>query len=431
MKILIVSSFFPPQNSIASLRPYSWAKYWSKMGHDVTVLTAPKAIQASDSTADCSGFRVHYIKAPLLAPVSIQSNERPIVVTSKGAKAPLMRRCARAIQKFFSDRYGIFYSCRFPDLMDLWALKAKRWAETQHWDLVVSTGGPYSVHRVGLHIKHLHPDTKWIVDWRDLWSQNHFFPGFWLFRAYERTLERRFHRHADLVTTVSKPLAEALKNVGAKNVGTVFNGFDPDDYATLPEECAFNSDGIFRILYSGTIYAEKQNPTLLFKAIAALDAEGSINPLKLRVVFAGPFSDICNLAKHYGVADYVEYAGFLPRRLALRMQRDTDMLLFLGLKNHDNKGILTGKLFEYLYVNKPIIALDVGKDSEIGAMLEQVGSNIIETKEQLMQVLSTAIVKQQSWRGYSSEITEFSRHVQAVKMLDMLANAKETENGSL
>lgn len=401
------------------------------MGHDVTVLTAPKAMQASDSAADFSGFRVHYISAPLLAPVSVQSTEIPKAVASNNSKISLFRNCARAIQKFLSNRYGIFYSCRFPDVMDLWALKAKRWAQTQRWDLVVSTGGPYSVHRVGLHIKSLHPETKWIADWRDLWTQNHFFPGFWLFRVYERALERRFHRHADLVTTVSKPLAEALKNVGAQHVGTVFNGFDPDDYATLPEECAFNTDSVFRILYSGTIYAEKQNPALLFEAIAALDAEGCINPRKLRIVFAGPTSDICNLAKHYAVADYVEYAGFLPRRLALQMQRDTDMLLFLGLKNHDNKGILTGKLFEYLYVNKPIIALDICKSSEIGAMLEQSGSYIIENKQQLMQVLSAAIAKHQPWHGYSSEVTEFSRQVQADRMLDMLANAEETQNGSL
>ena len=42
MKILIITHYFPPLNSIASLRPYSWAKYWTKVGHDVTVLTTKK-----------------------------------------------------------------------------------------------------------------------------------------------------------------------------------------------------------------------------------------------------------------------------------------------------------------------------------------------------------------------------------------------------
>ena len=42
MRILIISTFFPPLNSIASLRPYSWAKYWVLEGHEVTVLTLAK-----------------------------------------------------------------------------------------------------------------------------------------------------------------------------------------------------------------------------------------------------------------------------------------------------------------------------------------------------------------------------------------------------
>ena len=66
MKILIVSTFFPPQNSIASLRPYSWAKWWSRAGHDVTVLTTEKEEWANNLNLDCSGFTV--IKTPLWIP---------------------------------------------------------------------------------------------------------------------------------------------------------------------------------------------------------------------------------------------------------------------------------------------------------------------------------------------------------------------------
>src|SRR5690349_12431827 len=43
MRILIISKFFPPENSVASLRPYSWAKHWAAAGHDVSVLTTVKS----------------------------------------------------------------------------------------------------------------------------------------------------------------------------------------------------------------------------------------------------------------------------------------------------------------------------------------------------------------------------------------------------
>ena len=39
MKILILTYYYPPCNSIASLRPYSWAKKWSELNHDITVVT--------------------------------------------------------------------------------------------------------------------------------------------------------------------------------------------------------------------------------------------------------------------------------------------------------------------------------------------------------------------------------------------------------
>ena len=44
MRILIIAYYFPPEThaTMASLRPYSWANYWSKMGHEVCIITNRK-----------------------------------------------------------------------------------------------------------------------------------------------------------------------------------------------------------------------------------------------------------------------------------------------------------------------------------------------------------------------------------------------------
>ena len=57
-KILIITHYFPPINAIASHRPYSWAKYWSRMGHNITVLTTKKEPKSNDLNLDCSFFKV-------------------------------------------------------------------------------------------------------------------------------------------------------------------------------------------------------------------------------------------------------------------------------------------------------------------------------------------------------------------------------------
>ena len=60
LKILIISAFFPPQNSIGGQRPYSFAKYWSRMGHSVDVLTTAKDEIDLDTYED---FTVYEVKA--------------------------------------------------------------------------------------------------------------------------------------------------------------------------------------------------------------------------------------------------------------------------------------------------------------------------------------------------------------------------------
>ena len=40
LNILIISHSFPPYMNVGGLRAYSWAKYWSELGHNITVMTS-------------------------------------------------------------------------------------------------------------------------------------------------------------------------------------------------------------------------------------------------------------------------------------------------------------------------------------------------------------------------------------------------------
>ena len=44
MNILIIAYDWIPRNVISTHRIYSFAKYWSKMGHKITVLTSKKKV---------------------------------------------------------------------------------------------------------------------------------------------------------------------------------------------------------------------------------------------------------------------------------------------------------------------------------------------------------------------------------------------------
>lgn len=435
LKILIITSYFPPANSIASLRPYSWAKYWSRAGHDVTVLTVPQGSISLGSTISTKGFKVIEVPIPgmklFLKLFGPRYNEN---TTSSGGMAHDKTSISKTIKKFlwqmligFRNRYGIFHTCRMPDLFDLWGKAALGAVKNQHWNLVISTAGPYSVHRPAYHLKKSGIADFWISDWRDLWTDNHIYPGLPGFRSIERFLEKRWSRNSDAITTVSEPLAAVLRTKYGNKVHVIYNGFDPEDYANLPAENIFPHDNVFRIVYTGTIYTGKQDPSPLFKAVHKLYLQRKVNPELLKIIFCGGNSDVRELARKHGVENFVEYAGFLPRQQALHMQRDANMLLFLEFESEKVKGILTGKLFEYLFAGPPIIGVGLDEDSSVGLLLKQTGRgkcfgiNEIKISEELKNDFSgknskALLINKINYKN----ISKFSRKEQSEKMLNIL-----------
>lgn len=433
MKILIITSFFPPQNSIASLRPYSWAKYWSRDGHDVTVLTVPKKLLPSESSQPFDGFQVIDVPIPFMGFVQKVFGHRAIplasgLIDSKSEVKSTIKTRLRCKINQWQRQYGFAYGCRMPDPMDLWCRAACKAVWSQHWDLVVSTAGPYGVHGPAYRMKKAGIARYWIADWRDLWTDNHLYPGLPVLRAFERMLERRWSRTADAITTVSVPLADVLREKYGYKVHVIYNGFDQEDYVSLPAERVFPDDGVFRIVYTGSIYAGYQDPSPLFEAVRNLKTEGEISPERLKIIFCGNNADVTNLARMHGVEEFVEYAGFLPRQQALRMQRDADALLFLEFESDKIQGILTGKLFEYLFAGPRILGVGVGENSSAGQLLRKMGRGKCfgNEVERIVEDIRLRISTDPDPTRFVSKvdyttILEYSREEQSKRMLGLLS----------
>lgn len=378
MNILIVSTFFPPQNSIASHRPYSWAKWWSRDGHNVTVLTTTKCKTEVDMDFSFEGFTVESIDIPFIT--ARQKARQVAAISESQVNGKIGKKqnswVSTCVQKLASHT-GILNSTRFPDLSELWVSGAKKYALAGKWDLVVTTGGPYTVHRIGYAIKLHSPNTKWILDWRDLWTNNHMFKGIPIIRWYEKYLEKKFHSVADVISTVSDPLANVISRDTQTKTITIYNGIDEEDYIDLDEKLFFPCDETLRIVYAGTIYKGKRDPSPLFDAINKLRKEHNVKPEQLQVYFAGPKSHVSQLIKDYSLSEYCRELGLLSRQDSLRMQRDADILLFLEHEAPNVDGILTGKLFEYLHAKKFILGVGVTLKSETGRLIEGFSPGVV------------------------------------------------------
>jgi len=313
--------------------------------------------------------------------------------------------------------------------LDFWSGAAVKALSGRKWDLVVSTAGPYSVHSPAYRLKKKGLAKCWIADWRDLWVDNHMFPGLPVFRTIEKFLERRWCQFADVITTVSEPLADVLRVKYGEKVVVIYNGFDADDYNSLPVERAFPDDGVFRIVYTGSIYQKRQDPTLLFRVLKNLANSNIVSSHDVKVVFCGNNADVSVIAEKEGVADFVEYLGFLKRDEALHMQRDASVLLLLEFESEEYKGVLTGKLFEYLYAGPIIWAVGVSTDSSIGRILDETkrgvafGSDAVLLQDELLAALSCRNAGLTKYLHLSCpNIKKFSRQIQAENILNLVSD---------
>lgn len=420
MKILIIAAFFPPMNTIGALRPYSWAKNWSKE-NDVTVICSGKKKTDFDLDISLQGFKVIDF---------VQSNERAqcnrgVNLISRLKNIQILKKAFR----FFCTKTGCFYGIRYPDVHDKWARMVIKYftEKSEKFDVVISTGGPYSVHRIGLYLKKQGLVNKWIIDWRDLWTKNPYFRGFPLFWLYEKMLENSFHRNCDKIITVSEGCKEILTKQTNKDVITIFNGYDIDDYKSIMATEKIK-DSKLRIVYTGNLYGKHRDPSILFLAIKELFEENKIEEGDILVTFAGQNCDLSKKIELIGIKPFFEYVGMLKRSEALKLQYNADILLFLEHESKKIKGILTGKLFEYLFIAEYILALGISENCESGSVIKKsckgicVKDSVEDVKKFLLKKLEEKRINNSDvfCKADSNYIKQFDRSMLAEKLFSIL-----------
>lgn len=279
------------------------------------------------------------------------------------------------------DRLMLAYQTLFaiPDTEWPWHRSAFRTADallaTRHFDAILSSSPFPTVHRVAAKLKRRH-DVAWIADFRDLWSQNHNYPFPNLRRRLDRWLEIGTLRHADLLTTISQPLAERLVSLHGERVAVVRNGYQPmpDGPAAMPER--------FTISYTGTIYAGKQDPNKFLAVLRRLIDSGRIDSERIALNFYGRYDSALQQAiTACGLEKVAIQRGSLPRAEIRERQRASHLLLLLQWEDPGEKGIFPLKFYEYLDAGRPILATGGGGSDEISDILSETCAGAVAVTE--------------------------------------------------
>lgn len=424
-KVLIISYYFPPDPSIGSLRSGGLAKYLPSFGWEPIILT-----KKMPYNSDCRIITTQYSIYD-----SIASFKKIIGISPKIAVSNSLNLSKKGLNsKLFKMLYFLPEVLAYPDPQKDWYDSAFNFAcnflDREKVDAIISSSYPVTSHIIAhdLNVKY---SISWIADFRDLWTQNHYYPYSRIRRFFERRLEVKSLASAESLTTVSPNLAAELKKIHNNiRVFSILNGFDFDEINSLET----NLTDKFTITYTGSLYLGKRDPLKLFQALSELFAENTLDPLKVEVRFYGQQKNwMLNEIKKYNLERVVIDCGNVSRDVALLKQRESQILLLLLWDHPSETGVYTGKVFEYLASKRPILAVG-GPKGVVNELLEETNagyfvSSVEEIKDTIIKYYSEYELNGRvSYKGNISKIEKYSQKEMARKFAEILDSFIKVDN---
>lgn len=183
-------------------------------------------------------------------------------------------------------------------------------------------------------------------------------------RQSYKLLEKEIIKRSCLTLTISDSISEYFRiTYGDFNIKTLPNGFDHEEMR--PNFDVELPTGFVNIVHTGRLSISRSGVRIdvLVEAINLLVKRMPNVKEKLVFHFLGELSyDEREKFKKLSAMGLVKIWGNMSRNDALGFQRKADLLLLIT--ESDKVSVATGKLFEYLAANKPILALTRGTEAE-------------------------------------------------------------------
>ena len=317
-KVLIITYYWPPSGGSGVQRWLKFVKYFRDFGIEPIVLTvAPEfaALPNIDESLEHEiplGIQVHKTRAK--SPFGFYKKIKKGTIPNSGfageGKANLFDNLFRFIR-------GNFF---IPDARIGWnkfALeKARELIQLHAIDTVITSSPPHSTQLIGLQLKKEF-NLKWLADLRDPWTEIYY--NKLLFRTnWAKKIDYRYEQaclqNADTLIVVSEDIKRRF-------------GEARETILEYPIEAFLKT----------------------FSELVKVDPQW-------RLRFIGNVSDVVNTEiQKLGLEKWVEFIPYVEHKKAVEYMINSDLLLLIIPNTENNKGILTGKLFEYIATGNPII----------------------------------------------------------------------------
>lgn len=323
-KILIISYYFPPSNSVGAVRVGALYEFLIRHGYDVEI-------------------------------VCFEQNSKSIPSQKKGKKKALKK--VKLSQYFRSIDKTVFSKFTLLNLKNMIYYRNK-------YDIIICSYKPIANILLGILLKILSNKTKLFIEFRDLISQFGRKKKAFFFHKSDELMDKFYCKFADELISVSPTSRSKAQKFYQRKVNLIYNGIDSrKDYYKEPSNKV-------KILYAGTL-SEVRNLKLITNHIQKSERNVEL------IVASNQ-----NPEDYNGNLEFVKHIGFISRTELEEIIKQVDFLLILEGFDKDSEENIPAKIFEYLSYNKPIMA-NCSPNSEIVKILDETesGKNINDFKD--------------------------------------------------
>jgi glycosyltransferase involved in cell wall biosynthesis len=400
-KVLIIAYYWPPAGGPGVQRWLKFVTYLSEFGIE-PIIYVPE--NASYPLIDNDLLKqvpkgVTVLKRPIVEPYKLASflSGKSVAKISSGIIPPEKKQTFLEAASLWI-RGNLF----IPDARVLWVKPSvaflEKYIKEHAIDTVISTGPPHSMHLIGMKLKQKTRIT-WIADFRDPWTTIGYHQALKLSKyaaGKHRALESAVLNQADQIIVTSQTTKREFSSLTTKPIEVITNGYDAiHSPVTLDEH--------FTIAHIGSLLS-KRNPKILWKVLHEICEVNSAFKSDFRLKLIGAIStDVLDSIKAEGLTDNIENLGYVSHSEAVQQQLKSQVLLLIEIDSEETKGIIPGKIFEYIAAHRPILAIGP-KDADFADIISETSSGTVVTYDQSEKLKLAILTMYDSYRSVNLEV---------------------------
>ena len=372
-KVIYIAFNYNHDTGIASKRIRGICKYLPTFGWQPIVIV-PKT---SNETVHIDNVKVvetdYTDMISKFLPTSKKKNGRKREVSSNDQSNKFVSKAMSLAGEIFA----------YPDAMKYWKKPAieesAKIIENEEIDAIISTSSPVTAHIIAHELKEKY-DLPWIADLRDLWNLNPYINENFIKSHFEKRLEMKTFKNVDVLTTTTKLAKDTLQTIHPdKKIIPVVSGFNPEDYEHIKQTKKTDK---LTLIYAGSLYNGKRDPSILFDAISQLINENKIEKDKIAVEFYGDQTNLKKLSIEYNIESNVNIHGRITQDEVLQKQMNSDVLLLISWMNNSEKMFIPGKVYDCMGCRKPVLSVGY-KEGSLKDLINQtnIGYHVSDVDE--------------------------------------------------